>query len=424
MADVLHTSVTVEFGNPDDSGDLVWEKDPDRAADGDNEVYMRLYPSAPERMIVTSGSLSKRGTDAAEKEEYLVFEGETTQPVGFSNISDLVLQQVGGFYDADGKTTAVNITYDPSRNLMRADKVCYGVVNIRYKAPYQSYLFAFAGEPCDLAFIDGAYTYTGGYTLSVLIAINIQNKATATTKLVPEECGASRYTKTTDDAAGLANIVLEMHKDFPARITGFDLKSGAVMSCKVRQIPDVQANIDMSSGTYKLEPFLNTAESRKRNDSLYSVSNYSANNTEIVKDIMAFNSGYSGKLKYQPHRRVLIKTTGPFLDVWGNTISPTFAQGGDEIVEVEWLSENTYTNPRRRIVEPDEIVALTSGNKTVKVYGSIKMEYAIQFKVFDVTFNIANQLKPEDGYENIHMLADYDGQTEYLFIEAPSIKET
>lgn len=229
--------------------------------------------------------------------------------------------------------------------------------------------------------------------------------------------------KVTDKTSGPVNLVLEIHKDFPPRISSSSAIQGIGVSCKVRQIPAVDADIDLSSGSYAPENFVGSTSVATKDTHIFETNNYEPKYTEVVKDLISFNVGYSAKLKYQPAGSISVVPSGPFLDKWGNTVSPSFAKPGDTIMEVEWINEHTYRNPVERIVQDDEIVALTTGNKTTDVYGSAAVSYSIQYRVYDVKFQQADALKAENGWESIHMLAKYEGQTAYLSIPAPSLKE-
>jgi len=274
-----------------------------------------------------------------------------------------------------------------------------------------------------MSYDSGAYVYHGGYTEAVLVALSPTDDASSSIHLTPSPCGSSGFQVLSDDKSDPVKIVLELHKDFPPRMTGSNIFDGQAMSCKVRQIPAVAAEIDLSSGTYAREEFIASSTTATKDSYIYEVNNYNPVDTESVSDIISFSVSHSASLHYQPDSKVTVVPTGRFLDKWGNSVSPIFAKPGEEIVEVDWVNEHTYRNPRSRTVQEDEIVALTSGNKTIDVYGAAKVTYTIKFKVFNVTFRQTTDLRPEDGWENIHMIATYEGQAAYLPIEAPSIKE-
>lgn len=426
MADILYTSVSVGFGEGDGTdGALLWESDPERTTDSEGTKYLRLYPAAPEKLIVTSGNLSTKGNYVKQVEDVSVFTGDTEITINHPKVDTVSIEQLGSTYGLDGVAINVTFTYNATKRTVTASSPCYGAVRIKYTAPYQLYLFGFAGSPCILP-DDPDKEPTGGYSDSVIIAVNITppDTAVAYTTLTPQSCASSSGTSSREYSSGNVeppNIVLEVDKDFPPRITG-STTNGVHMGCKVRQIPDVAATIDISSGTYKPEEFASSSSIADSDTPIFFTSNYTPKNTEEVVDIVTFNAGSSAKLKYQPASAISVDTFGPVLDEWGNSITPTFAKPGDKVTEVDWISEHTYTNPRSREVREDEIVALTANNKTINVYGSAKAKYTIRYKVFDVTFKAASFL-PEDGYNNIHMLATYQEQSEYLFIEAPSMKE-
>ena len=427
MVDVLQSSVRVSFGNDSrrdgGDGDIRWEVDDTRTPAADNEMFIRLYPSQADKVIATSGSLSKKGNDTSTHDNVVVFSGNSEVKVGHPKAYGVTLNPMGSAYDPDGNSISVTFSYNQAKGVVVANKPCYAVVSVSYTAPYCLYLFTFAGTGCALKYVLGEYVFIGGYIPSYLVALSTTEKATDTIQLDPEPCGGSISVSYDKDNAGPVNIVLEIHKDFTPRVIGSTTTDGVKVGCKVRLIPAVSADIDVSSGSYKKEEFVGSGSKADKDSRILDTNNYDPQYTEVIKDLISFNVSHSTKLRYQPSGSMTITPTGPFLDSWGNSVSPTFATPGDTIVEVEWVNEHTYKNPKSRVVQEDEIVALTSGNKTIDVYGAAAVDYTINFSVFDVSFQQTDALKAENGWENIHMLARYNGQTAYLSLPAPSVKE-
>jgi len=421
MDSVLQTTVTINFGKSD-IGKLLWEEDDERTSIEDDELYLRLYPAKPELLIRTSGTIVSKGSRNKENSEFIIFSGEGEGSLRYPEATNVSYEVIGSTYDADGSPINTKFTFDNTKNAIVADTPCYGVLKVEYTAPYHSYLYTFSGDPCSVDLVNGKIQTVGGYDVSLIVAINAADNDKASINLTPSECGNSRFV-TIDEDTKPPNMVLEVHKDFPPRITGISRDCGVLTSCKVRQIPDIGATVDISSGKYAPEQFRESLLLATRETTLHTVVNYQEGYKEEVSDIIVFDTSYTAQLHYQPHSIVKVKPTGPFLTKWGTSINPNFAVPGDEIVEVEWLSERRYTNPRRRIVKEDEIVALTSGNKTIDVYGAATVSYLITYRVFDVDFKQSNLSRPEEGWDSIHLLATHEEQTAYLYIEAPSLKE-
>lgn len=424
MPEILESSTTVQFKHANNKGTILFEQDDERITKGPEEVYIRLYPGAPDKTIVTAGFLLQSGKGEKEVDEYLLLSLEAEAPLQYPKAIGVNVSLIGSAYSENGDLVNIQLQYNESKHTIVSDTVCYAMLRVTYTAPYQLYLYTFHGEPCGTKLNKGSIEYTGGYTRASVVAINLIDKATDTIELVPEPCGASNNTVIYKDTP-IPSLVLEIHKDFNPRITGTQGFTGVEVSCKVRQVPAVLSDISLSSGTFRREEFTGSTVTKDRDTPVGVVSNYNPSSTEQVSDIITFNAGYTGKLRYQPHRSVKVIPTGQFLDRWGNTFSPSFALPGDSIVEVEWVSERVYRNPRRRVVQSDEIVAVSSSGYTTEIYGSVKAEYVIQYQVYDVTFAPFSSDRAEDGWENIHMLAlvKSEGSSAYLSIEAPSIKE-
>ena len=419
-ADILHTSVDISFSTTGAEGGLMWEKD-DRTSEEDQQ-YLRLYPRTPDRLMVTTGQIVKKGSSIEKADDILLFTGNASINLKYPKAHSVSVEQLGSVYDVNGTPLNVSFVYNQAKNKVIASQACYGAVRVRYLASYTLYLYTYSGEPCAVGSSPEGLVYSGGYNTAVIIALDITPPASAQVTLAPDACGEQGDAQISDKDAGPINMVLEVHKDFPPRISSSSANNIG-MSCKVRQIPDVVAHIDISSGQYNEEAFSSSVDTYDKNDDIGKTSNYSPVYTEFVTDLILFNLGFSAKLHYQPTSSVQIIDTGNFLDKWGNTISPTFASPGDEIIEVEWLSENTYANPRQRTVKADEIVALTTGNKTVQVYGTARVSYTIRYKVYNVQFAQTSANRPEDGFDTIHFLATYAKQATYLKIEPDSLKE-
>jgi len=421
MADTLYTDVEISFGESGDSkGALRWEKD-DRTSDEDQQ-YLRLHPHTSDKLIVTTGRIERKGSDLLESEDIAVFAGSSSHTLKYPKASSVSIEVLGSVYDSQGLPIHVSFVYNIAKNEVVASQTCYGAVRIRYSAPYVLYLYTYSGDPCSIGQSPTGLVYSGGYNTAVVIAIQFDPSASAQVTLAPDPCGQQGNTQLSDKDSGPVNMVLEVHKDFPPRITGSS-RLDIGMSCKVRQIPDVFADIQISSGQYNEEAFNASNDTYNKNDDVSKTSNYLPVYTEYVTDLVQFNVGFSAKLHYQPSSSVQIVDTGDFLDKWGNRITPRFATPGEDIIEVEWISERVYTNPRQRVVKADEIVALTTGNKAIDVYGTARVSYTIRYKVYNVQFTQTNAGRAEDGYDTVHFLASHSDQSTYLKIEPPSMKE-
>lgn len=446
MPKILHAPVTVQFGgNGEDEGSLIWERDSDRVSEDPRIIYLRLYPAQPEQLIVTSGTITSNGDHIKHHTDVLAFVGDSTeQSIQYPNVTSVDIEQLGTFYDLTGNPITVTFSYNETKKAVTVSEPCYGVIKLKYDAPYHSYIFSFSGPPCVIEYEEregvGSIQYegevltriatTGGYTDTLILAVNYTEgtQATQHLQLNPATCGEdleedSTFSTNQGNIPPPEKLMLEVHKDFPPRITGNNGANNLTVSCKVRQIPAVNATIDTSSGFAAESSFVNSGSTYNRTTQLSTVNNYNIIYAEDVKEFISFTAGYSASLQYQPASTVKIVASGGVLDMWGNNVYPTFALPGEEITEVEWISEISYRNPRRRKVKTDEVVATISGGISLEVYGSVRAEYSITFKVYDVTFKQSSIDRPEDGWGNVHMLALFEDQTADLSITAPSIKE-
>jgi len=404
MSDVLQSSVVVSFDD-DKTGALRWEQDSERTTDEDHTLFLRLYPAHPDQILKTSGGLSKRGVDYKHVKETHVFTGNREVGVGYVKGEHVIIQQVGTFYNKDGEAITVSFSFDAVRNVIRSSEEGYGLIKIRYDAPYQLYVFEFSGTPCKATYSAlGSFMTTGGYSESTIVAVNFADGATANITLSPPDCGEVEVFVQRAQEAALPSLKIELNKDYPPKVSSFST-SGDILSawCKVRVIPNVSASVHISNGTLTRDG--------------------TEDGNEQVEDVLTFSGSTSVNMHYQPSSRVDVRRVSGFWNKWGSSVSPSFAKPGDRVVDVDWLNEHTYKNPKPRIVGEDEIVAVGMGSKVIEVYGVVHASYSISFRGYKLEFDISNAAKIEDGFKNAHVIAFKGTQSAYLMVEPPTMKE-
>lgn len=405
----LNTSVTVDFELSSVSGTyLAIEVDRERVPPQENQVYLRIFPGVPDKTLLSSGSMSGGSIRTVHETDYVVFTGSRQASLKRKGVSGVTLVSIGTYLDKQGKDVAVSFTYDPVRNVVKADKECFGVVEVSYDAPYASYLYTFAGTPCKLTYVPSkGMVASGGWLKGTVIAIDFNPKLdSAYITLNPPDCSdLDRSVYGIQPGAEEPKLKIEVLKNHPPRLTGVDSTGKMVeASCRIRVVPDIGATIKSSTGT--LTPTASGTE------------------YEDVIDAVTFSGGDSVNLTYQPNGgAVSIQPIGTFFNKYGSAVGIDFGLPGDTVTEVDWLSESTYTNPRPRIVRPDEIVAVDSGRKVIEVFGAIEASYSISYRSYKLIFDFVDSSKPVEGWKNSHVVAFFQDYTAHLLVNPPTFRE-
>lgn len=404
---IVSTSLSIPFNKTAKDGRfLLWEADK-KDPPNDHSVFLRLfYKNEPDVIFSTTGTLTKSGRSKDTYKELIQFNGDSRVQFGKGNMLVTSIEKVGVYYGIDGEKVSPSFTFDSSRGQLVASLQVYGVAIVEYETHYDEYLLTLEGAPCSVTYdpINGM-SVVGGYKGSTIFAFTVANNDSASITISPKECNLGDFAVVSEDSKAVEpSLVLEVDKNHPPRLSGFDNSNNTVKaSCRIRVIPSIGASVSTSSG--RLVPVKVSGDAQKEN----------------VLDAKTFSGSSSINLEYIPSSTPQITTQNQFLDTRGNPIVVSFLTAGDTVIEVDWITSNTYKNPRRRVVRENEVVAVTYGNKAIPVYGAIQARYAITYDLYELVFDPVDKLDPYKGWWDAHVVAVKGDFTSHILVSPPTL---
>jgi len=365
----LTTSVSFEFvGEASLTASLSIEEDPERVPSDFKSKFLRVYPSHRQvKVEALTGSLRRSGSYADDKRVTVFsFVGEVEKSLpNAENVRLTVLSaksedlENGGFGSG-----GVNFDYDPLRQKIRASKRCFALVRATYSVAYDLYSYTFEGSCPDDSGLEGTPFLPG-----FVIAYNVETGDKASWHGSSPVCPREDITSSKKRDMKLATLRLEVDPRYPPRLVR---KAGGMeASCRVRVNPVCSPSLRSTSGVFSFieSPYIMP-----------------------VSEILVFSGSSSQTLAYEPMNGAIVSQIGDFVALSGAWTSASFKYGGI-VSEVEWINKSSYKNPTNRVLEPNEVVAVTGMNHPVPVYGFCRVDYSAAFDVYEFDFQYNSERK-------------------------------
>lgn len=420
MAEFLTTTVQVNFGEFEDKNRILWEEDQDKSPPDFDKRYVRLYPPGVPIRFATSGSLSGGVTTQSLHEELLVFSGNADIQLKYPEAFSVSTNLIGKFYDKDGNAIPVTFSFDASRNKIVASSPGYAAVQVTYKAKYDRFLFKYSGGPCP-GLSAGPYSpavstsTSKPYNESILVALDPTRDATASLQMSPPECDQQTFFVNKGIEAELPQLDLMIDPNYPVRLTDSVKTSSGVTSTpylasmtKLRLIPSVGSVVNVDVNHVDASIVLEDTGL-----------------TEDVDERLVFSGSSSVNLEFQSLSKVALTRVGVWRDKTGSSVLVDLRGPGDTVIEVDYLPNGKgYTNPRKRTVGPDEVVACDVFGKAIEVFGVAEASYTYKYDLYrlDLPFDAKTNQFGSVYVTAVYQKAPDDVQPATLFIEAPSLE--
>jgi len=385
MVDARTTQVQVPFGDAETiAGDSFVLEQSSRQADP-GHAYVRVHPgSAGITFSNTSGTFTRSQAGLNKRvESYETFNDSYEVTLRYPNPRNVVVELLGRFVNSDGAVVTPTLTFDAARRTINSSIRGYGVIKVRYDAPYDIYLATFiqAGggprliNPYSSLIMtrDGYGFYAGhgtpdddddpnltGYFPMTVIGSKASGETHTISPTATPDSDTSRYNGLSATDSKLPRLRIEIDPDYPPRlIQGPGDGTRLTARCGIRVFPAVGATVISTVG---------------------SVQPGSEPKSMYVKDSISFNGSPSASLQYQPAGAVdVTRLSGYFFDRWGRQFTPRIKLPGQTFTAVTWVNSYTFGGPVSREVGEDEIV-ICSGNNSIPCYGVLEVGYTVMFK--------------------------------------------
>lgn len=376
-------SVRIDFtAHEGDLGRISLEKDRQRELPPDSRSldsgltvsvqkshYIRLYPKEAAEVRAVNGSIRSVGADIdVDRQMLIMFDPETKEsglPVGVTNVR---IEKVGRSFDVTGKDINVSYQYKKTSNTVVSNTPHYGAVRVVYDYPYSLYEYTFSGScpitpPDTVDDIGNAIPLRDNpFSDGLVMAVNPMSGQMASLSLVAPVCEygmiAYSFNDTRKDLE-LPDMELEIDPEAPVRLTGAGTRIRS--ECNVLMYPDYNAEVVPTEGV------LSKLESGSRE----------------IRETVTFNGASSASLSKTPMSGVVVTVISS--DSSGKSVS--WASPGDTITDVVYSSSGRYSNPRPRIVNPDELVAVNVFGHPVRVFAVVEVKYHATFRKFRYQFS-------------------------------------
>lgn len=437
----LKTSVSVPFGSlPDDEATLPgqnqkkWLLEPSSRPPiipGPNEIgpvasYFRVHPSAEElRFETTSGSVNESNSKLQKHVyEVAIFSGTNRWvELRYPKAKGVKFMIYGKLVPAGPPYSAViTLSYDSSRNILKANAPCYGMVKVEYYAPYDLWLAVFGysskptpviidpmnpGDPDDDVPLSGLdpMTIFGKYKTvplgvdpdTILCSLALQPP---TNNKQGQQLDPTTWSLGDSTNSQLPKLKLEIDPNDPVA-----LKQGAgdgtpAAGCSILITPAIEPVYNVTAG--------------------YMISSQ-VGGSMIVQEILTFSGSGSAQLRYQPVGDLSLEVFGVFVDRNGRVLNGAkVAKPGESITVVDWNVLGQPINARYHTVRVDELILLDGTGYTIQGYGIVKATYAITQWRMEYRFEYDAD---EKEFKPAWMIATYKDQTATLQIQPPSLKK-
>lgn len=384
--------------------------------------YFRVHPSAAGlRLVTTSGSVSASTSYMSKAaDEVVTFSGKDVLGyLRYPGATDVVYNTIGNLIGATGGTA--NVTFDYARNALIADRPCFGSVHVGYRAPFDLWLATFDGvedsptranaSPEDdnpntsqamsiLAYRASPTADQDPYEVVASLTLSPPTVAGTTTTppgIPPGTTPANPGSTLADTKANLPQMRFEIDPAYPPRL--LPAESGMAAGVKVRIVPAVKPDIEMTSGQ---------------------IVRWDENPGGLaVEQLLTFSGSMSASLQYQPEGTTTLVAVGTFVDQWGRSFSPTLAGPGTRIGVVEWVDSNTVRNQRSRVVQADEVVVCDMFNNAIPAYGIVRAAYSYSFRTFDFRFDYDEKTSQ---FRSAFVVGLNNGQVANIQLTPPTMK--
>lgn len=428
MAEGRTTQVQIPFADADSqsiAGDtFVFEQSSRTANPG--EAYVRLHPGSTGIAVSsTSGSFTKSQTGLYKRvESYETFSDVFEVVLRYPEPKNVVMELVGRFLTSEGTPATPTFTYDAARRTIRSTVKGYGVIKVRYDAPYDLWKAKFIKKASGGARIinpyselvmtrDGLGFYAGfgtpdndddpaitGYLPMTVIGRKDKEVHTFSPSPTPDSDG-NTYGAYSATGTQMPRLRLEQDPNFPPRLTKGAGVNGAVLaaSCGIRLYPNVAPSMTVTAGV--LRP-------GTEYDSV------------VVKDSLSFNGSASSSLQYQPAGSVSVSvSSGSFFDKWGRRFNPDVRVPGESYTAVTWVSSTTYGNPISRTVNEDEVIICDSFGNSIPCYGVLELGYTTSYRTYTYVYEYDSTRKQ---FKTAFIAALAGGQFASLQVQPPSLR--
>jgi hypothetical protein len=414
----LKTSLQVNFGDYEDKQNVLWEEDPEKEDPEINKKYVRLYPDNVPIRFATAGNLSYGSQKIAKQEEIIVFSGNDEVNLRYPEAYNVTFDLIGKFYNESGVPIAVTFQFDASRNMVTSSAKGYAAVRVKYRAKYTGFLYTFSGGPCPGLQV-GPYApatpvpTVSPYKEGVLVALDPGREAVATLNMSPPNCKEQTFYVAKGAEAELPRIDLVIDPNYPARLTAdIELSTGNISvpylasMTKVRLIPSVtNVSVDVNNPEARIKLEEKGLE-------------------QEVSERILFSGSSSANLQFQAKASVSITPRGVWRDKSGESVSVEVRGPGQKVTEVDRTPSGGYTNPRTRIVGPDELVVCDTYGKVLEAFGVVDVAYTYDYDLYrlDLPYNASDKKFRSVYVTALHERAPDRQEPATLFIEAPSME--
>lgn len=416
----IKSNLTINFSEPNYS--LRWEEDRDRVVIptvqhgprytvvSTNSRFVRLFVGQGVDPIVraVTGSLKYEGTyTQKDVVEVLMITPESPSvniPEWATNVR---LAPLGSPLSKDGSpASGVRFSYAADKFAVVASAAVYGAVEVKYDAPYRLYLYDFVGA-CPLS--PPAQNDEQGnaidpvspnyFTPGLIYAIDFTKQVSAHANLSPPTCewnGNNFNSRDTAQARKIPTLTLEIDPEYPPKLVG--TSDNLACEAAIRCYPAGAAVQQMATtGVLTKEQGVNTME---------------------VVDSLVFMNSITETLKYIPLGSVEINTLRVFEAAAGFR---GFVGPNDDVIDVDWSEDGlSYSNPRPRLTEATEVVAVGLFRHPMKVLATAEARYVTSFDRFRFRFEWDSNKR--EFKQAMVIAIDEEGRVGTISVNPPSMK--
>lgn len=432
MSKALTASTTIEFSRGS-SGGLRLVEDRDRKAeptsrqnrDGvivscTDKTFVRLYPpaTATTRVIPATGSILSLG-DLIENDvaSVVTFSPDSTTSDLARGAGNVRIEMVGTAFYPDGTVVTPTISYDAVGNSVNIFPACYCVVKILYDAAYSLYEYTFSGSCPDnpppafdsmgnaLPDADKTPKY---FTEGLISAIDPLYEAYTTLSLEAPTCTwASVAVSFLDSDKGkvVPTLVMEIDADYPPRIVAGNTPEA---EAGVRIYPAGAATTTYTTAGVALL-----------------MSHYGPR-TQQVMEVVSFQNSANASLKYPPSGSIASEVIGSLKALGGGGSGLTVRGPGSRVIDVTYLPEGNgrYTNPRPRVLGPNEIAITDMFDHPVPVSGLVRISYASMYDLYWYQYDRTTDEEGGIAFVTGYLVAlDATERATHLQLQPPSTKD-
>jgi hypothetical protein len=373
----LNTNLVASFAPVEGDGTRGLQFEVDNAEAPTGKKYVRLYGATKNTVVrATTGSQVSKGYQVAEKKVALSFTGGIAANLPFMNVSSVVLNGSGTFFNKKGEATAVKLNFDPDLNALVSDRPVYGVIMATVKAQYRKLEVTFKGGPCPVDQSDLGDKGTGDAGLDgvfypmMLIGLDPSYSKVAYLSLDPPQC--NDYNKNfggflRSNDRKLAPMVLEIEGS-GGKVTGGN-SDGLTARTTVRVYPAVAPyNINVEATTGVIKP--------------------AGTSTKVlgVKEVVQYNGSSIMSTKYPTKANIAVVAQSSFADASGRPLlSARVRLPGQAINMVEWQSDGSYKPLGTRTLGEGEIAIVNGFGHPVRVWGGLQIAYSTTYLEYTYT---------------------------------------